>query len=82
VHVEQSMLIQKPAEELYRFWRHLENLPRIMTHLESVTRTDERRSHWVVTTDKLGLRLEWEAEVTADEPNTRIAWRSLPGAQV
>jgi len=82
VHVEQSMLIQKPAEELYRFWRNFENLPGIMTHLESVTRTDERRTHWVVTTGKLGLRLEWDAEVTADEPNTRIAWRSLPGSQV
>lgn len=82
VHVEQSMLIQKPAEELYRFWRNLENLPGIMTHLESVTRTDERRTHWVITTGKLGLRLEWDAEVTADEPNTRIAWRSLPGSQV
>src|SRR4051812_269307 len=58
VHVEQSMLIQKPAEELYRFWRNFENLPAIMTHVESVTQTDNGRTHWVVATGKLGLRLE------------------------
>jgi uncharacterized membrane protein len=83
VHVEQSMLIQKPAEELYAFWHSFENLPRIMTHLASVKRTGDGRTHWEATVPKLfGARLEWDAEVTADEPNRRIGWRSLPGSQV
>ncbi len=83
VHVEQSMLIQKSAEELYAFWRNFENLPRIMTHVESVKRTDDRRSHWVAKVNKpVGTRVEWDAETTADEPNTRIGWRSVPGSQV
>lgn len=83
VHVEQSMLIGKPAAELYDFWHNFENLPRIMSHLVSVTRLDDRRSHWVATgLNLLGGRVEWDAEVTADEPNTRIAWRSLPGSEV
>ncbi len=83
VHVEQSMLIGKPAEELYRFWRDFENLPRIMTHLAAVTRDGNGRTHWVATIPKLGgAQVEWDAEVTADEPNRRIAWRSLPGSQV
>ena len=36
LRVEQTVRIARPAEELYRFWRNLENLPRFMDHLESV----------------------------------------------
>jgi len=83
VHVEQSMLVGKPAAELYAFWHNLENLPRIMSHLVSVRRLDDRRTRWVATGLKLlGGQVEWDAEVTADEPNTRMAWRSLPGSEV
>jgi uncharacterized membrane protein len=83
VHVEQSMLVSKPAAELYRYWRDFENLPRIMTHLASVKKIDDRRTHWEAALPKLlGVTVEWDAEVTADEPNRRIAWRSLPGSQV
>lgn len=83
IHVEQSFLINRPAEELYRFWRNFENLPRIMTHLESVHVLDDRRSHWVAKAQVMGgKRFEWDAEITHDEPNTLIGWRSLPGADI
>jgi len=83
VRVEQSMLVGKPAEELYKFWHDFENLPRIMTHLAAVRRTGDGRTHWVAQVPKLaGMKVEWDAEVTADEPNRRIGWRSLPGSQV
>jgi uncharacterized membrane protein len=83
VRLDEAMLINKPAEELYRFWRNFENLPRFMTHLESVGVLDDRRSHWVAKAPRLaGGSVEWDAEITADEPNRRIAWRSLPGSQV
>jgi uncharacterized membrane protein len=82
-HVAQSFLVNKPPEELYRYWRNFENLPRIMTHLEAVRVIDDRRSHWVAKAPSItGGQVEWDAEVTADEPNARIAWRSLPGADV
>lgn len=83
LHVQQSFLIQRPPEELYRAWRDLENLPRILTHLESVTKLDERRSRWAVAAPFLaGGRVEWEAEIVHDEPGRAIAWRSLPDADV
>jgi len=82
IHVEQAFLINKPAEELYQFWHKLENLPRIMTHLESVRVTDNGRSHWVAKTNRITGTVEWDAEITADEPNSRIAWRSLPGSDI
>jgi uncharacterized membrane protein len=83
IHVEQSMLINKPAEELYRYWRDFNNLPAIMTHLISVQVRDDQHSHWVAKAPAIaGGQVEWDAEITADEPNTLIGWRSLPGSQV
>lgn len=83
IHVEQSCLINKSPEELYEFWRHFENLPRIMNHLHSVRVLDDRRSHWVAKAPRIaGGEVEWDAEITRDEPGSVIAWRSLPGGQI
>lgn len=81
IHVEQSYTINKPAEELYGFWKNLENLPRFMRHLERVEKLDEKRSHWVAK-GPAGMSVEWDAEIINDEPNALIAWRSLEGATV
>lgn len=83
IRVSQSFTIGKSPEELYRYWRNLANLPRIMNHLESVSVIDEKRSHWVAKAPSIaGGKVEWDAEITADEPNSQIAWRSLPGADI
>ena len=83
MRVETAFLINRSSEELYRFWRNFENLPRIMTHLESVRVIDDRRSHWVARAGRLpGGRIEWDAEVTRDDPNELIAWQSLSGSDI
>ena len=81
IHVEQAFTINRSPEELYAFWRKLDNLPQFMEHLESVTVQDEKRSHWVAR-GPAGVRVEWDAEIINDEPNQTIAWRSLAGAEV
>lgn len=80
--VEESIEVNRPAAELYAFWRHFENLPKIMSHLRSVERINDRVSHWVVKTIPGGPNVEWDAEITHDVPNESIAWRSLKGADV
>jgi len=83
VHVEQAFLINRSPADLYDFWRNFENLPRIMSHLEQVRVTDDRRSHWVAKVPRiLGSSVEWDAEITQDDKNSRIAWRSLPGSDI
>lgn len=79
--VHESVTIHRPASELYRFWRTLENLPRAMSHLESVTDLGDGRSHWVARARGIG-RVEWDAKIINDEPGKLIAWRSLPGSDV
>jgi uncharacterized membrane protein len=71
----------RTADELYAFWRKLENLPRIFQHLESVTEHDERRSHWVAKAPA-GRTVDWEAEIVNEVPGEIIAWKSLPGSRV
>ena len=79
--VEEAVTVEAPAAELYRFWRNFENLPRFMTHLESVTTTGGTRSHWVAR-GPMGTTVEWDAEITEEREDELIAWRSLPGADV
>ena len=82
IQVVEAFTINKPAEELYRFWHKFENLPRFMKHLESVKTVEGgKRSHWVAK-GPMGMSVRWDAEVINDEPNQLIAWRSLGGADV
>jgi uncharacterized membrane protein len=81
VKIEKSITVNHSSEELFRFWRKLENLPRIMRHLESVQATSHRRSHWVAC-GPLGMRVEWDAEVITERPNELIGWRSLDGSEI
>lgn len=76
-----TVTVNRPVEDLYRFWSTLENLPQVMPHLASVTGTTATTSHWVAR-GPLGSSVEWDAETVADIPNERIAWRSLPDADV
>jgi len=80
--VEHAVTIygRSPAE-LYAFWRDVENLPRIMEHLESVEPLDATRSRWTVKAPA-GRTVEWEAEVYNEVPDQIIAWRTLHDADV
>jgi uncharacterized membrane protein len=79
--VEKSVVVNRSPAELYSFWREVENLPRIMQHLQKVESLDRTKSHWVAC-GPLGKRVEWDAEIFNDRENEVIAWRSLPGSQV
>ena len=81
VTVERSCTINRAPEELYAFWRNLENLPLFMTHLESVSVLEDGRSRWRAKAPA-GMSAEWIAEITDEVANRRIAWRSLPNVDV
>jgi uncharacterized membrane protein len=79
--VEQTVTIHRQREDLFRFWRNFENLPRFMDNLESVRVLDAGFSHWVAK-GPAGTRVEWNAEIHNEIENELIAWRSLPGSEV
>lgn len=79
--IETSLTIARSPEELYAFWRQLENLPRFMKNLESVSDLGDGRSHWVGK-GMLGFKAEWDAEIVEEREGQLLSWRSLPGAQI
>src|ERR1700730_18188670 len=79
--LHKAITVNRPADELYRFWRQLDNLPRFMKHLESVTMTGDKTSHWIAT-GPAGARVEWDAQIVEDRPGEVISWRSLENADV
>jgi len=81
VHVEKSITIAAAPEALYSFWRNLENLPRFMEDLESVTQLDGNRSHWVAKGPG-GKKVEWDAEIYNEKQGEFVAWRSLPESDI
>lgn len=81
VVTRRSATVNKSPEECYAVWHDFERLPTFMRHLERVTVTGDRRSHWVAKGPG-GSTVEWDAETTEDRPNELIAWRSVEGADV
>ncbi|WP_445634058.1 SRPBCC family protein [Nostoc sp. DSM 114161] len=80
VKVEKTVTINKPAEELYRFWRNFQNLPRFIKHLKEVKVYDEKKTHWIVE-GLLDRTLEWDAVIVEDRENEIISWASVQSAE-
>lgn len=81
IHVDESVTINRPIEELYRFWRNLENLPRFMRHLESVERITDTLSRWRAK-GPVGTTVEWNAEIINEVANQVIGWKSIEDSDV
>ena len=85
ITIEESVTVNKSASELYSYWRDFENLPNVMSHLQSVenqgTRLGGEISHWV-TKGPAGTQVEWDAKLVDDRKNSLISWRSEDDATV
>jgi len=79
--VGQSVTINRPAAELFAFWRNFTNLPQFMDNLVSVEVLDRRRSHWVVKAPA-GKTVEWDAHITDEREGEMIAWASADDADI
>jgi uncharacterized membrane protein len=73
--VTQSVIVQRPAPELFALWANFENFPNFMKNIAAVTMTGDKVSHWVMD-GPLGTKVEWDAETTLWEQNSRIGWNS------
>jgi uncharacterized membrane protein len=81
IKVTRTITVDRSPQDVYRFWRNLENLPKFMEHVQSIRVIDDRRSHWVVK-GPVGTDVEWTAQILTDRENSLISWESLPGAEV
>jgi uncharacterized membrane protein len=79
--VRKAITINRSPAECYSQWRNFERFPSFMRHIEAVEVVDQRRSHWRARAVG-GRHVEWDAELTDDQPDQLLAWRSVPGSQV
>ena len=81
IHVDESVTINRPIAEVYRFWRNFENLPKFMRHLELVAVREEGISHWMAR-GPAGTKVEWDARIINEVDNKVIGWQSLEGSMI
>lgn len=81
VHVREAVTVNATPEELYTFWRRLEQLPSVMPHLERVEQIDFKLSRW--TAKAFGqMPVTWMAEIINEVPFETIGWKTLPGETI
>ena len=73
--LRKSVTIQRPADELYRIWRDLEQLPKYLKHIKAVKKINETEYDWTASFN--GQEFTWRSEILEDIPNERISWRSV-----
>ncbi len=82
VNITRSLTINRPRNEVFQFWRQLENLPQFMSHLEEVRQLGPKQSHWVAKIPKGVGKIAWDAHIIREEKDSLIAWSSLPGSDI
>jgi uncharacterized membrane protein len=77
-HIEESIEVDVPVRVAYNQWTQFEEFPHFMEGVKEVRQIDDKHLHWRATI--AGKEVEWDAEITQQEPDRRIGWRSTSGA--
>lgn len=75
--IQQSIDVEVPVRTAYNQWTQFESFPEFMSGVESITQLDDKRLHWV--TSIAGVEREFDAEITEQHPDERVAWASTGG---
>lgn len=75
--IHDSIQIDAPVGRVYSMWTRFEEFPRIMHGFREVRRVDDRHVHWRAAI--WGKDVEWDSEITREEPGRLIEWRSTNG---
>ena len=76
-NVEKSIDVDVPIRVAYDQWTQFESFPQFMDGVESITQIDDRNTHWVTKIG--GVEREFDAEITEQHPDERVAWKSTSG---
>lgn len=77
--IEESVDVEVPVRTAYNQWTQFEEFPRFMEGVRSVTQLDDTHLHW--SAEIAGVAREWDAEITEQHPDERVAWRATTGAE-
>jgi uncharacterized membrane protein len=75
--VQKSIDVNAPVNSVYNQWTQFEDFPAFMEGVKEVRQLDDSHLHWCA--EIAGKDVEWDAEITEQIPDQRIAWRSVDG---
>ncbi len=75
--VQESVDVSVPIKTAYDQWTQFESFPQFMSGVEQITQVSDTRTHWVTRIG--GVRREFDAEITEQHPEERVAWKSIDG---
>ena len=76
--ITKTIVVDRPVREVYNQWTQFEDFPRFMSGVKAVRQIDPTHVHWQA--EIAGNAKEWDAEITEQEPDRRISWKSVSGA--
>jgi len=76
-NIEQSIDVEVPISTAYNQWTQFEEFPQFMEGVDEIRQIDDRHVHWVVSFG--GTQHEWDAEITEQNPDERVAWKNTDG---
>lgn len=85
INIKTTLTVNRPRDQVYAFWRRLEQLPQFMRHLKKVQVLDETTSEWTASIPRLPGKLgtvSWKSEIVKDDPGALLSWKSLPGSAI
>ncbi|WP_298733595.1 SRPBCC family protein [uncultured Chitinophaga sp.] len=80
--IREALTVNRPRNEVYRYWRQLDNLPLFMKHLVEVNVENEQHSQWKMRLPGDLGTVDWKAEIVEDRPDELLVWRSLEGSDI
>src|SRR3954452_19585565 len=75
--IEKSIEVRCPLNQVYNQWTQFEEFPRFMAGVKEVRQLDDTHVHWHA--EIWGKDKEWDAEITEQGPDRKIAWGSVSG---
>lgn len=82
INIRTGLIVNKRKDEVYAFWRKLENLPLFMKHLATVTEIDSKHSHWEAEIPGGIGKIKWNAEIVKEEDGSLIGWQSIANSTI
>ena len=75
--IEQSIDVEVPIRTAYDQWTQFESFPQFMGGVDSVTQLTDTLTRWKTSIG--GVEREFDAEITEQHPDERVAWHSIDG---
>ena len=82
INIKYTFTVNRPRQEVYDFWRRLENLPLFMNHLENIESIDPTHSRWEAKIPGNLGNISWNAQIVRDIPGSFIGWQSMPNSTI